>query len=176
MLAFSGTITGADLPSGEEVVTPALEAAMTEALMLLEREVKARTPIGATATARGSIASEVRRGSGAGRGAPVIRGVVGSPQAHVTVLERGRRPGAKPPPSDALELWVRRKLKITDIKKAKSAAFLIARAIGRRGTEAVKMFEEASKENETKVLKIFEKAGVHMALRLARDKPAKGKK
>lgn len=176
MIAFEGRVEGADLPTGEEVVSPALEAAMTEALMLLERAVKIRTPIGATETARGSIASEQRWGSAPGRGVPLLRGIVGSPQAHVAVLERGRKPGAKMPPPDALELWVRRKLKIQDVKEARSVAFVIARSIARKGTEAVRMFELAATENEDKVLRIFEKAGVHMAIRIAKDKPKKGGK
>ena len=63
-------------------------------------------------------------------------------------IERGRRPG-KPPPSDALIPWVRLKLRETRVSRtgktrrlkmadsdAKSKAFLVARAIGRRGTPA----------------------------------------
>jgi hypothetical protein len=42
-------------------------------------------------------------------------------------VEEGRRPGRMPPPA-ALEGWARRKT------GSISAAFLIARAIGRRGT------------------------------------------
>jgi hypothetical protein len=51
---------------------------------------------------------------------------------HAVFVEGGRRPGARPPPSSALLAWVTLKLGLTG-KQAQSAAFLIARAIGRRG-------------------------------------------
>lgn len=48
------------------------------------------------------------------------------------VIEYGRRPGSKPPPSKVLEPWVRRKLKVSR-KKAPGVAFVVARKIGRDG-------------------------------------------
>lgn len=164
-ITFEGTLRNADIPDPETTIPPLLEAAMSEATLLLEREVKIRTPIGVTESARGSIASQVDRGMPIGRGSP-IRGRIGSPLAHVAVLERGRRPGRMPPVA-ALELWVRRKLNIADVDEARQVAFTIARAIAARGTEAVKMFEEAAAENEEKVFRIFDRAGVDIALKLA---------
>src|SRR5687768_99335 len=108
MIIFDGHVRGADLADPEQAIPPLLEPAMAEATLLLEREVKIRTPIGVTESARGSIASQVDRGVPLGRGM-TIRGRVGSPLAHVAVIERGRRPG-KMPPVDALELWVRRRM------------------------------------------------------------------
>jgi hypothetical protein len=51
---------------------------------------------------------------------------------YADVLERGRRPHRKPPPSRALYKWVQRKLKVSK-KEAPGVAFVVARAIGRRG-------------------------------------------
>lgn len=48
------------------------------------------------------------------------------------VIEFGRRPGRRQPPTKALIPWVRRKLGVSD-SDAKSVAFLVARKIGQRG-------------------------------------------
>lgn len=165
MVRFTGRLVNDDIPDPAHVIPPALERAMHEAVALLEREVKIRTPIGATEVARGSIGSEVRRGISFGRGFS-IRGLLGSPQRHVDVLEHGRRPGARRPPAEALELWVCRKLGIRDIQEAKRVAFVIARSIGRKGTKAVEMFKEAAEQNEEAVVRIFERAGVKVALKI----------
>ncbi len=58
---------------------------------------------------------------------------------HASVIEFGRRPGARRPPLSAIIGWVRRKLGIRG-KRGKAAAFLIARAIGRRGLPAHAVF------------------------------------
>lgn len=50
---------------------------------------------------------------------------------HAPFVEAGRKPG-KPPPVDAILPWVRRNLNLRGAK-ARTVAFLIARAIGRRG-------------------------------------------
>ena len=48
----------------------------------------------------------------------------------------GRKPGRQPP-SSALEEWVSKKLKVSG-KRLKSVAFLVARKIGREGTQSSK--------------------------------------
>lgn len=167
-----GEWRGEPLAEPQQVIPPELERAMREALALLEREVKIRTPIGVTESARGSIGSEIQRGVAAGRGQ--IVGVVGSPLAHVGVLERGRRPGQRMPPPDALELWVRRRLGVRDVEEAQQVAWLVARAIGRKGIKAVRMFEKALKEKQATVFRIFDRAGVTMALKLVRQRRGRG--
>lgn len=49
-----------------------------------------------------------------------------------SVIEQGRRPGARQPPTKALVPWVRRKLGIGR-RQAEGVAFLVARKIGRDG-------------------------------------------
>ncbi len=166
MIRFTARLDNADIPDPAGIIPPELERAVREAVALLEREAKIRTPIGATEVARGSIGSEVRRGVSFGRGIR-IRGLIGSPQRHVDVLERGRRPGARRPPAEALELWVRRKLGIRDIQEAKRVAFVIARSIGRKGTKAVEMFKEAAEDNLDAVTRIFDRAGLNVTLKIA---------
>lgn len=51
---------------------------------------------------------------------------------YAAVVEEGRRPGARQPPTDVLVPWVRRKLGVSR-KEAKGVAFVVARAIGVRG-------------------------------------------
>jgi hypothetical protein len=75
-------------------------------------------------------------------GAPIVikadglaagKGVVSNPVEHAIYAERGRGPG-KIPPLAPIELWVRRVLGIP-APESKQVAFLVARAIGRRGTK-----------------------------------------
>lgn len=62
-------------------------------------------------------------------------------------VDQGRPAGKPPPPIDAIEYWVRRKLGV-DGNEARQVAYLIARAIGRRGTKAVNMVQKATNEAE----------------------------
>ena len=64
---------------------------------------------------------------------------------YASVIERGRRPGARPPPSAVLIPWLRRKAHMTEAE-AKRLAFVVARAIGRRGQEG-RFILEASEPN-----------------------------
>jgi len=158
-------LEGADLPDPDGIIRAQLLRAITESALLVERRVKLKTPIGVTEVARGSIGHRIRTGHGVGRGISV-RAELGSPARHVPVLERGRRPGRRPP-SRALELWVRRKLGIRDPKEARGVAFVIARKIGDRGTDAVRMFEKTAEESQADIQRIFERAGLNIAVRIA---------
>ena len=106
--------------------------------VIAEREVARATPIGATRMLAGSITHEVR-GSGLDAYARVFSEDL---PVKVASVEFGRRPGRMPPwgPGSALELWVRRKR-----GGSLRAAFLIARAIGRRGTRPQRMFERGAR-------------------------------
>lgn len=90
-----------------------------------------------------------------------------------------------------LLLWVRRKIRIeekarrrrrnesgelvahmvkrrTTDDEAQSIGFLIARAIGKRGTKPVRMFEKAIEENQSKLAAIFSEVGMKLIVDLAR--------
>lgn len=166
-LFLEARLEGADLPDPVSFVPPRLMSAITEATLLLERAAKLATPIGVTGVARHSIGHEIHRGVGVQRGVR-IRAELGSPARHVPVLEGGRRPGRRQPPSDALELWVRRRLGITNRSEARGVAFVIARSIAKKGTDALEMFEKAAEENEGKIQRIFDNAGLDITVRLAR--------
>ena len=73
--------------------------------------------------------------------------VIYNPVKYAGVIEEGRRAGEKMPPPASLEAWVRRHLKVEHTTKkgvkkvrkvradeAPGLAFIVARAIGKRGT------------------------------------------
>lgn len=91
------------------------------------------TPVGATGHLRQSITHDV-----SGSGIAIV-GRVYSTDVPVKVasVEEGRAPGRMPPMAP-IELWLRRKAGIN----SRSVAFLVARAIGRRGTKGAHMFQK----------------------------------
>lgn len=58
------------------------------------------------------------------------------------VIDQGRRPGAKQPPSDKLKPWVKRKI-APPAKKLDSISFLVARAIGEHGIKGLFIVDQA---------------------------------
>jgi hypothetical protein len=100
--------------------------------------VQEHTPVGATGNLFGGVFAEFHQEG------PKMEEIIGvHPPADVYAgpVETGTRPHF--PPSSALLLWVQKKLHIEDEKQAKSVAFLIARAISRRGTKGQHMFDQA---------------------------------
>lgn len=127
----------------EDVLRLAREA-MADVAETLGREVRRRTPSGATGALRRSVFAEVR---GTGRGA--LRGVVASRAAYAAHVEFGRPPGGAMPPwrkGSPLYLWAARKLAPRG-GSFESAAFLAARAIAGRGARGRYMFARALEEN-----------------------------
>ena len=111
-------------------------------------------PRGATGGYAHSIFSKVERSG------PNIIGRVGSnikkPYPYPLVIEYGRKAGKMPPPK-ALERWVHLVLKVpTD--KAKGVAFLVARAIGKRGIKGKFLLTKAYDKSFSKVIANFNKA------------------
>lgn len=71
---------------------------------------------------------------------------VGTNVTYALPVHNGRRPGARQPPTEPILEWARRKGIISDAdtpSQARSKAFLIARAIGRRGIRAKPYLVEA---------------------------------
>ena len=107
-----------------------------------------------------TITSEVR-----GTGVNVI-GEIYSTDIPVKVasVEEGRAPGKMPPwgPGSSLALWVERKA-----GGDSSAAFLIARAIGRRGTQGAHMFQKAFDASRGEVETMLERVAEDLVRRLS---------
>jgi hypothetical protein len=72
-------------------------------------------------------------------------------------VERGRRPG-KPPPVSAIAPWARRH---------GANPFLVARAIGRRGTKARPFLVPALTKSQGRIVALFTKVGATVVARMA---------
>jgi hypothetical protein len=64
---------------------------------------------------------------------------------YAIIIEEGRRPGARQPPTKSLIPWVQRKLGVGRTE-AKGVAFVVARAIARRGLPAHRILSRATEE------------------------------
>lgn len=121
-----------------------LLSAMNTSLNQLKADVKDFTPFGAVGDLRGSISSKVKPIGGR------LVGMVSTTKDYAPYVERGTRPHF-PPPS-ALERWC------AIVLGNARLAFVVARAISRRGTRGAKMFEKATKKNLPNILTRFKKA------------------
>ncbi|MEK9722018.1 MAG: hypothetical protein VW405_00860 [Rhodospirillaceae bacterium] len=119
--------------------------AMRESVVMLQGKVQDNVPVN-TGVSRGSVFGDVH-----GRSIADLRGIVASPLEHMTVLEYGRRPGQTMPPVRAIQLWARRKLG----DGSRGTAFIIARAIGRKGTRAHHMFRDAADKGHGVISRIW---------------------
>lgn len=138
----------------QQAIVPAME----EATLLLEREVKSRTPVGATEAARGSIqsATELVRGR-----TLEVRGTVTSAQNYIVPLERGSKPHWAP--IGPLKLWARR------ILGDEGLAYAVRAAIAKRGTKGAYMFRDGFKASEGAVQRILQR-GVDTWVRLLKGR------
>jgi hypothetical protein len=114
-----------------------LAAAVWESALLLEREAKENTPVGAGGGGglKGSIAAREPR-----RLADTVLGEVGTPLAYALPVELGTRPHF--PPVQPLADWAVAKLGVPR-DEAQAVGFRIARKIAKRGTEGAFMFTRA---------------------------------
>ena len=117
------------------------QRAMQQAVDILTRQVVARTPVD-RGIHRNSIQNEVRTG-------PFVTGIVMSPLASTPAVEFGRKPG-RMPPSDVIELWARR-------HGMAGLGYVIARAIGRRGTKGAFMFKKGLEASKTSIDAIWQR-------------------
>ena len=122
-------------------------AALTEAGMLLEKEIPARTPEGATGILRKSIAAQLFGD----------RMEVGTPIAYAEPVELGSK--AHWAPLAPLEMWAIRKFGDAEIGKK------VWYSIAHKGTKAVLMFTRAFAMNYSKIQRILESIGDKVAAR-----------
>jgi hypothetical protein len=138
--------------------------AMRKSVTTIEEKVKPLTPL-FRGRLRQSIVSEVR-GTGV-----ELTGVVGSnlkKEAYPAVMEFGRKPGAKMPPPKALERWVWLVLKPPK-KMVKGIAFVIARAIGKRGIKGKRFLQRGFERSKRQVYANFSKALADIVKELAQQ-------
>ena len=81
-----------------------------------------------------------------------IEGGVGTNVAYALPIEFGSRPHW--PPLEPIQLWVQRKLRVAPAR-VKSVAFLVARKIARRGTQARQIFALGLEDAKPQMIEIF---------------------
>lgn len=133
--------------------------AMTEATLLLEREVKDAFP-SVSGLTRGSITQDAFS-TPAG-----VLGVVGSPSIAAVAVELGTKPHR--PPVEPLIAWVREKLGIAG-PEARGVAFRIASKIAREGTKAQRPFGKTWERQAAAVAAIFDDVARQVVDKLAAD-------
>ena len=148
------TVNGADrlrrgLSNAPDSVASETRSAMTQSLVLLEADQR-RNVAQDTRRLMGSISHRIE-GGGAN-----ITGHVGPSARYAYWVEHGRRPG-KQPPVQAVSGWARRH---------GIDPFLLARAIGRRGTRAQPFVLPSWTRNRNSILTIFRRIGVRVAARV----------
>jgi HK97 gp10 family phage protein len=116
--------------------TPIFEA-MRDATLVVVRSARQNAPVD-TGRLRASIMPEVVQRD------KVITGIVGSNVTYAPYMELGTRPHW--PPLKALEVWARRH---------NTVAFVVARAIAKKGTKARKFLWDAVQSNRNKIAEIL---------------------
>ena len=144
--------------TSSKVIDEEFRQALNAGVLHLKGQIQPATPVGVTSHLRQGVQTSI---TGA---ATSLVGRVFDPVAYAMAVEGGSRPHF--PPVAPLQLWVRRKLGIGNEKEARSVAFLIARAISRRGTPAVRMFRNAWDANRDRVVGFFEAANARIVARL----------
>lgn len=147
-----------DLQKVGDIVSDENTRWMRQSLDTMEGFIAGNTPVGATSALQSATTSELW-GTPAG-----LNGRVFNPLKYAAPVEYGRKPGKMPPVSD-VKLWVVRKLGLTG-KEADNAAFLIARAIGRRGTKGAFMFKKGFDQGKAIVLRSADDIPGRVMLRL----------
>jgi hypothetical protein len=131
-----------DLGDAQRATAPELHKAMETSLLLIERDARSHVRQD-TRALMGSISHSIKqRGSS-------IEGKVGPSKDYGYFVEYGRKPG-KQPPIAAVEGWARRH---------GISPFLVARAIGRKGTKAKPFMAPALEKNERRIHDLFDDAG-----------------
>lgn len=116
-----------DIANIDTIALDEMALTMRRGVDILEAAIIQNWPVGATGLSRQAWGTNVQRGVTA------VKGTVTNPLDYALFVDKGRAPG-KPPPIAPIELWVRRVLGIP-APESRSVAFLVARAIGKRGTK-----------------------------------------
>ena len=155
MAAITITIEGieklqAGLAAGPSTLASEVRTAMEAGSLLIEGTARGLAPKD-TGRLGGSITHQI---SGGGAN---LTSRVGPSVAYGLFVEKGRRAG-RPPPVGAVQSWARRH---------GINPYVLARAIGRRGTRARPFMEPAFNQNASRVIALFDKVGTVVVRRIA---------
>lgn len=153
----SGALLNGQAPA---IIQKNLDRTIVEATLFLWREVQSRTPQGVSGY-QGGLISTIRQ-EVTGKGTPIVKGVIFQGKPYGEVIEKGRSAGKGMPPEGSLLRWLEVKLGLSE-KDAKRIEFVVRRKIKSKGFEGAHMFEQAFKDNLTRVEAIFSKVGFTMA-------------
>ncbi len=142
-----------------EIVIEEMTAAVTGGFLLAEREIRERTPVGAPATLKGSIAARETRVTATG-----VIGVVSTSIGHAVPVELGTKPHF--PPVAPLADWAVSKLGVSR-EEAEGVGLAIARRIAAHGTEGAYMFRDGFEAVRPQVERMFRDAARRIVARLA---------
>lgn len=133
---------------------------VSKIVIIAQSEIQDETPTGAFGFLKGSYDTQVQQRGNTTRGAVI------NPQPYHDPVEDGRRPGRRPPTA-ALVPWVAVRLGVP-IEFRQAVAFLVARAIGARGTEGAQMVESGWEATRTRVRPMLRKSGFEIVRELRR--------
>lgn len=119
---------------------PPIARAVRDSVLIVQRDARKNSPVN-TGMLRASILPEVAISGSE------VTGVVGSNVKYAPFMEYGTRPHWVP--IAALEVWARRH---------GMKAFLVARAIARKGLKPRKFLTNAFNDNRDRIVRIFDKA------------------
>lgn len=132
-----------------EQVSNEIRKMMQISLDTLEQTIAGNTPVN-NGLLRGSLTNRMQ-----GHPATWLVGEVFSPLIYAEPVEHGRKPG-KMPPVDAIELWVIRKLGISDPNESRQVAFAIARKIAKYGTAGAGMFQKGFDQASGPIMRLWD--------------------
>lgn len=146
------------LAAAPEIVIEEQQRAITEASMLLEREVKERSPTSGAGTLRDSIGAMPITISGA-----LVSGGIGTSLSYAVPVELGSKPHWAP--IEPLVDWVERKLHKRG-PEARGVARAIQVKIARKGTDGRFMFRDAFDATRPQIIAMLEAATVRALKRI----------
>lgn len=130
-LDFDGVPDALEPGAFANIIREEATRAVNESLVVLKNGLVEASPLGGTNTLRTGwqVKPAVTR-------PPLVEGTVANATVQANVIEKGARPHFPPVGPDgepALGVWIRRVLGISEPKKIRQTAFLIGRAIKKRG-------------------------------------------
>jgi hypothetical protein len=149
-IEISGQIEGLDeivrkFRAAPEAFERYMRRFLQQAVLLIERQVKLKTPIN-TGALRSSIGHEIR-----GLGAQ-MEGVVGTSKEYAPFVELDTRPHW--PPAAPIQYWAQRKLKLAGADLAR-ATFYVRSKIALVGTRGKHMFQQAFDDTQARVKEMW---------------------